>query len=404
MTSARTLARGRHFLSIPGPSVIPDRVLAAMHKPAPNIYEGALIERTLAVIERLKAVARTRGHPVIYIANGHGAWEAALTNTLARGDRVLVLATGRFAKGWAEMARALGVQVDMIDFGPRAPVDPDRVEAALRGDVGHALRAVLLVQTDTASSVLNDIAAVRAAMDAAGHPALLMVDCIACLACDVFEMDAWGVDVTVAGSQKGLMTPPGLGLVFVGDRALAARARADLATPYWDWAPRVAAEAYYQRFCGTAPTHHIFALDEALTMLVEEEGMEAAWARHRLFARAVHAAVEAWGQGGPWTLNIPDPASRSAAVTSVRTGEIDADALRRYCEVDLGLTLGIGLSLDAPAAGAREAGLFRIGHMGHLNPPMLLGTLGAIETAMAALRLPHGQGALDAAAGIIAAG
>lgn len=395
-----SLARGRHVLAIPGPSVMPDRVLNAMHRGAPNIYEGEIIGLTEEVFEGLRKVARTDGKAVIYLSNGHGAWEAALVNTLCRGDSVLALSTGRFAKGWAEMARALGVTVEMVDFGTRAAVEPGRVEEALRRHPG--VRAVLLVQTDTASSVLNDVAAVRRAMAAAGSDALLMVDCIASLACDEYHMDAWGADVTVAGCQKGLMTPPGLGLVFVGPRAEAARKRADLVTPYWDWAPRCSPEAYYQKFCGTAPTHHLYGLHEALRMILEEEGLEAVWARHRALSRAVHAAVEAWGRGGPWELNIADPAARSAAVTSIRMGGLDAFALRRHAEGELGVTLGVGLALDNPAAGARETGVFRIGHMGHVSPAVLLGTLAAIETSMDALGMPHGSGALEAAARTLA--
>ncbi|RMH48555.1 MAG: alanine--glyoxylate aminotransferase family protein [Alphaproteobacteria bacterium] len=395
-----TLARGRHFLSIPGPSVMPERVLRAMHRDAPNIYEGEIIALTREVIAGLKRVACTGHHAMLYISNGHGAWEAALTNTLSRGDRVLALATGRFARGWAEMARRLGVAVEILDFGPRAAVDPDRLEDALRA--APDTRAVLVCQTDTASSALNDIPAIRAAMDAAGSSALLMTDNIASLACDEFHMDAWGVDVTVAACQKGLMTPPGVGIVFAGPRAEAARRRADLVTPYWDWRPRMHPEEQYQLFCGTAPTHHIFGLAEALRMIFEE-GLEAVWARHRVLAGAVHAAVEAWGSGGPWELNIPDPAARSAAVTTIRAGTVDVAPLRALADATLGVTLGVGLALGTPVAGSREPGVFRIGHMGHVNPAMLLGTLGAVESAMQALGLPHGRGAVEAAAAVIAA-
>lgn len=396
-----TLARGRHFLSIPGPSAMPERVLAAMHRDAPNIYEGEIIRLTQTVLTGLADVARTRHSAMIYIANGHGAWEAALVNTLSPGDRVLCLATGRFALGWADMAERLGAVVDRLDFGSQAPVEPQAVEDALRA--APDTKAVLVCQTDTATSVLNDIPAIRAAMDAAGSDALLMSDNIASLACDEFHMDDWGVDVMVAGSQKGLMTPPGLGLVFAGPKARDARKTAALVTPYWDWEPRISADEQYRIFCGTAPTHHIYGLAAALDMLAEE-GLEQVWARHRLLARAVHAAVEAWGQSGPWALNIANPAARSTAVTVIRAGSVDVPALRQFAEHELGVTLGIGLSLGDPQAGARDTGVFRIGHMGHLNPPMLLGTLGAIETTMAALGLPHGRGGVDAAAATIAEG
>ncbi|MEM9430852.1 MAG: aminotransferase class V-fold PLP-dependent enzyme, partial [Pseudomonadota bacterium] len=226
-----SLAFGRHFLSIPGPSVVPEQVLAAMHRGAPNIYEGDLIETTYSVLDRLKKVARTEHKVAMYIANGHGAWEAAVVNTIAPGDKVLVLCTGRFGKVCAEMASTLCADVDLLDFGTAAPADPARVEARLRADKTHEIRAVLTVQTDTASSVRNDIAAIRKAIDAAGHSALYMVDCIASLGCEPYEMDAWGVDLTVTGSQKGLMVPPGTSFVFSGPKALAARARLERVSP-----------------------------------------------------------------------------------------------------------------------------------------------------------------------------
>ncbi|MEL6690375.1 MAG: aminotransferase class V-fold PLP-dependent enzyme, partial [Pseudomonadota bacterium] len=217
------LSWGRPMLAIPGPSVMPDRVLQAMHRPAPNIYAGQLVEMTASIIPDLKAVARSTSHVAMYIANGHGAWEAALSNTLSRGDKVLVLATGRFAHGWADMAGFMGVECDIVDFGKRSPFDLAEVEEKLRADKAHEYKAVLAVQVDTSTSVKSDIAALRKAMDAAGHPALLMVDCIACLGCDDFHMDAWGVDVMVAGCQKGLMTPPGMAFVFFSDKADKAR-------------------------------------------------------------------------------------------------------------------------------------------------------------------------------------
>jgi alanine-glyoxylate transaminase / serine-glyoxylate transaminase / serine-pyruvate transaminase len=390
-----TLARGRDLLAIPGPSVVPDRVLRAMHRAAPNIYEGELHEITGSVERDLKRVAGTEGHVAIYIANGHGGWEAAISNLLAPGDAALVLATGRFGLGWAEMARGLGVAVESIDFGFRAALDPDRIAAKLAGDREHRIKAVLAVQADTASSVLNDIPGLRHAIDAAGHPALLAVDCIACLGCDRFEMDAWGVDVMVSASQKGLMTPPGLALIYLNARAAAAQART--ASPYWNWTPRIEPEVFYHKFCGTAPTHHLYGLRAALDMLFEE-GMEAIWARHEALSGAVWAAVAAWGTAGALELNIAEPAARSRAVTTIRTAPGDGPRLRRWCEDAAGLTLGIGLSGPDQDPDA----LFRMGHMGHLNPPMLLGALATIEAGLQALGIPHGKGALDAASAEIA--
>ena len=386
------LAQGRPYVAIPGPSVVPDRVLGAMHRASPDIYEGDLMALCDGLVPALRAVARTRHQATIYIGNGHAAWEASLANVLARGDRVLVPATGRFGHGWATMARGLGVEAEVIDFGPSAAIDPDRVEAALRAD--RSIRAVLAVHTDTSTSVRSDIAALRAALDAAGHPALLMADCIASMGCDRFEMDAWGVDVTVAASQKGLMNPPGLGFVWFNDRAEAARERADCATAYWDWRPRARPEqGTWQYFGGTPPVQALWGLREALDM-IEAEGMEAIWARHERLARAVWAACEAWGE--PLRLNVPDPAQRSCAITALELGGGQADALRAWLKERMGVTLGIGLG-RAPASD-----FFRIGHMGYVNAHMVLGVLATIEAGLKALGVPHGSGALEAAAKAVA--
>ncbi len=395
-----TLGHGRHTLAIPGPSVIPDRVLAAMHRPAPNIYSGELVEMTHSLIPDLKAVARTTHAVAIYIGNGHAVWEAALANVLSRGDHVLVPATGRFGFGWGEMATRLGAEVEVMDFGKRAPVDLARLEERLVADKAHKIKAILAVQTDTSTSIRSDIAGMRAALDRAGHPALLMADCIACLACDVFHMDDWGVDITISGSQKGLMTPPGLGFIWFNDRADAARETANCVTHYWDWRPRAAPDDYYQYFAGTSPTHHLYGLREALTMLLHEEGLEAAWARHEKLARAVWAAFEAWGQEGPVELNVADPAHRSHAVTSVRIGSPHGTALRDWLSEKAGVTLGIGLGMAPPGDPAWH-GFFRVGHMGHVNAHMIMGTLGAIDAGLKALGLPHGKGALEAASQVI---
>lgn len=389
-----TLRHGREFLSIPGPSVMPDRVLSAMHRPAPSIYEGEIVDIAASIDGDLARLARTKtAKPVIYISNGHGAWEAAVSNLFSRGDKALVLDCGRFGAGWAEMARAMGVEAELVENDGRRAVDPQALEDRLRADRSHEIKAVLLVQVDTASSAINDIPAIRAAIDAAGHPALLCVDCIACLGCVPFEMDAWGVDVMVAGSQKGLMTPPGLGFVFVGPKAW--ETRGDLVTSYWDWRPRGEPEMFYRRFCGTCPTHLIFALREALTMLVVEEGVENAWIRHRALADAVRACVARWAERGALEFNVIADAERSNAVTTVLTPGVDSAAMRAFAEEKLGLILGIGL-------GRFAGGAFRIGHMGHLNPPMILGTLGAAEVALRAVGAPIESG-LAAAADTIAA-
>lgn len=396
------LSHGRPYLAIPGPSVVPDRVLQAMHRPAPNIYTGALVEMVAGMVPDLKAVARTGGHVASYITNGHGAWEAALANTCAPGDKVLVLSTGRFGQGWAETARRMGVDVEVIEFGKRNTIDLNAAEDRLRADAGHAIKAVLAVHVDTSSSVRNDIAGLRAVIDAAGHPALFMVDCVASLGCERFEMDAWGVDVMVSASQKGLMTPPGLGFVYFNEKAAAVRAAMERVSIYWDWTQRAKPEQFYQFFGGTAPTHHLYGLREALTMLVHEEGVEAAWARHGQLARAIWAAMEAWATEGPMELNIAERALRSHAVTAVRIGAPNGTALRDWLSESAGVTLGIGLGMAPPDDPAWH-GFFRIGHMGHVNAHMVLGVLGTIEAGLIHLGIPHGSGALSAAAAEIAA-
>ena len=402
MTRTKTLASGRQYLAIPGPSVIPDAVLQAMHRPAPNIYAGELVDMTHSVVRDLRRVARTSQHVAIYIANGHGAWEAALSNVIAPGDCVLVPATGRFAHGWADQCRGLGAEAELIDFGRAGTYDLARVGEALKGDTAHRFKAVLVTHVDTSSSVRNDIAAMRALLDKVGHPALLMVDCIASLGCDVFEMDAWGVDVMVSACQKGLMVPPGVAFVWFSDKVAEARAKMPLVSRYWDWAPRANPTEYYQHFGGTAPTHHIFGLRAALDLILAE-GIEQVWARHAHLARAVWAACEAWGQQGPFRLNIADPALRSHAVTAARVGAPQGTALRDWVAGQIGLTLGIGLGMAAPDDPAWH-GFFRLGHMGHVNGQMIMGMLGGIEAGMSAVGIAHGKGALEAAATVLSEG
>lgn len=397
-----TLNHGRQTRAIPGPSIVPDRVLRAMHRASPEIYAGPVIEMTHSILADLARVARTEGRVAMYAGNGHAAWEAALVNTVAPGDRVLVIATGRFALGWADIARRLGIEVELMDFGGAAPADPDRLEARLREDREGAIRAVLVCQTDTASSVNNDIPALSAAIRDAGHGALFMVDCIASLACARYEMDAWGVDVTVAGSQKGLMLPPGMSFNFSSPRAVEARARLERVSPYFDWAPRHDPQLFYQIFSGTAPTHHLYGLRESLDMILAEEGLENVWARHEALAATVWAAAEVWAEVGPMRLNIPDRAHRSVAVTTLLAGPGDGDRLRSWCEREAGVTLGIGMGLDGGAT-PPSTHVFRIGHMGHLNPAMILGTLGAVDAGLKALGIAHGGGALRVASETVAA-
>jgi alanine-glyoxylate transaminase / serine-glyoxylate transaminase / serine-pyruvate transaminase len=380
---------GREFLAIPGPTTVPDEVLRAMHRPAVDIYSGPLIELTDSLLADISRVFRTRGRSYIYIANGHGAWEAALTNVLSKGDGVLVLESGRFAIGWGDAAARLGAEVEVLAGDWRRAVRPEEVAERLRRDRAGRIKAILAVQIDTASGAVNDIAAIGQAIKDAGHDALFMVDAVASLGCVPFEMDGWGVDVAVAGSQKGLMTPPGLGFVAASERARQRHARAGLRTPYWDWTERDG-EVHYQKYAGTPPEHHMFALRQALDMLLGE-GLDNVFLRHRLLAEAVRRAVAGWGQGGVLDFNIAAPGERSDTVTTVLMADgYDPSRLRDYCNRKCGVVLGHGI-------GALSGNAFRIAHMGHVNAPMVLGTLGVVEVALAALRIPHGRSGVQSA-------
>jgi len=383
------LHAGREFLSIPGPTVIPDAVLAAMQKPAVDIYSGPLVALTASLLADMSKIFRTEGRSYIYAANGHGAWEAALTNVLSRGDKVLVLESGRFAIGWGEAARMLGAEVEILPGDFRRAVRPDAVEARLKQDAKGEIKAVLVAQIDTASGVINDIKAIGEAIRAAGHGTLLMVDTVASLACVPFEMDVWGVDVAMAGSQKGLMTPPGLSFTAAGARAREAHKKAGMRTPYWDWTFRDG-EAHYHKYCGTPPEHLLFGLRTALD-LIFAEGLENVFTRHRLLAEATRRAVGTWAEGQSIAFNISEAEERCDTVTAVVTRNGDsAQPLVDYCREKCGVVLGRAL-------GKSESQGFRIAHMGHVNAPMILGTLSVVEMGLAALGLPHGKGGAQAA-------
>ena len=391
-----SLANGRSYTAIPGPSVMPDRVLAAMMRPAPDIYDPDLHDLVAGLVGDLNKVARNSGHVAMYICNGHGLWEAALQNITAPGDLVLVPATGSFGHGWAEMARSIGRRVEVIEHGRQSPIDPERVRSALRADRGGRIKVVLAVHVDTSSSVRSDIAALRAVIDEEGHGALLAADCIASLGSDVFEMDKSGADLMIAASQKGLMVPPGMGFVFFNERARQKRACLGPVSLYWDWQPRAEPELFYQYFGGTAPTHHLYGLRVALDMIFEE-GLEQVWARHARLAQMLWAAVDHWGKDGAFHLNLTDPAHRSHAVTAAGLDAPDGDRLRTWLTDQAGVTLGIGLGAATPDdPGA--SGKLRFGHMGHVNAHMMLGVLGSVEAGMKALGIAHQPGGVTAAA------
>jgi alanine-glyoxylate transaminase / serine-glyoxylate transaminase / serine-pyruvate transaminase len=384
-----TVRAGREFLAIPGPTNMPDEVLRAMHRPALDIYSDQMINLTDSLLSDLSKLFATKGKSYIYIANGHGAWEAVLSNVLSRGDKVLVLESGRFAIGWGNAARAMGAEVEVLKGDWRRAIRVEEVAARLAADKEHSIKAILAVQVDTASGAYNDIETIGKAVKASGHPALFMVDAVASLGCMPFEMDQWGIDVTMSGSQKGLMTPPGLGFVAANDRALAVHKTAGLRTPYWDWSERDGVE-HYRKYAGTAPVHLLFALRQAIDMLFEE-GLENVFERHRLLAEAVRRAVAVWAEGQVLGFNIAEAGERSNTVTTVTmSGDHDPARLHRYCKEKCGVVLGVGI-------GDLQGQAFRIAHMGHVNAPMILGTLGVIEVGLNALDIPHGKSGTEAA-------
>ena len=391
------LLRGRNFQMTPGPSNIPDRVLAAMHRPTVDLVDTDFMALTESCYDDLAKVFRTEeGRVFLYASNGHGAWEAGLANLIGEGDLVLIPPTGMFSSAWGELARDLGAAVEEWAGDWRSAFDPGRIEERLRADSQHRIKAVLAVHTDTATSVTSDVAAVRRAIDACDHPALLMADVVASLGTVEFRMDEWGVDVAVAGAQKGLMAPPGLAFNAVSPRAIERSRGAGTRRGYWDWERRMDEEEFYMKFFGTPPEHLIWGLREALDMLLEE-GLETAFARHRRLAAAVHAAVEVWGRAGAMELNAVDPAERATSVTSIRVAPgIDANRLRLLARDELDVSLGTGL-------GELDGRVFRIGHMGWVNEPMVLGALGAVEMAMQACGVPYRKGGVTAAIDSLAA-
>ena len=385
-----TLSNGHPVIAIPGPSPVPDAVLRAMHRASPDIYGEELAALNLGLMARLKALAGTGAHLAAYIGNGHAGWEAANANLFAPGDRVLALTSGHFGRGWVEVTRAQGIEVEVLDFG-RAPPEPARLAERLAADAAGTIRAVLVCQIDTASSAQADIEALRQAMGA--HPALLVVDAIASLGCAPMRMDDCGVDVLIAASQKGLMCPPGCVFLWFSDRA--ARAARGPLTPWWDWTPRAEGGPLWRCWGGTPPVQHLYGLTAALD-LIETEGLEAVWARHAALAEAVWAAFEAWGEGHPdIALTVAPRAGRAASVTAAAVPQ--ADALRAWLATRTGVTLGVGLGAPDPTRALRVA------HMGHAHAAMILGVLASMEAGMGALAIPRGRGALDAAARVIAA-
>lgn len=387
-----SLASGRPIVAIPGPSPLSDRVMRAMHRASPDIYGDDLAETNQQVMGELKRLVGTSANLAPYIGNGHTGWEVTAANLFETGDSVLMLTSGHFGRSWVEQMQQMGIAVETLDFG-NAPPSPDRVADRLSQDREHRIRAVMVCQTDTASSAAVDITAIREAMG--NHPALLVVDAIASLGCAPMHMDRWGVDVLISASQKGLMCPAGAAFVWFSERA-AKRGPTGFTTPVWDWHSRANAEALWRFWGGTPPVQLIFGLQEAMRMILDEEGLEAVWSRHAALSETVCAAVEAWGEGNPGIrLTVGDPARRSPAVTAMSLPR--ADELRRWLTTCTGVTLGVGLGAAEPE------NALRVAHMGHCNAAMVMACLGVMEAGMTALSIPHGSGALEAAAGVVAA-
>ena len=381
---------GRHFLQIPGPTNVPDRVLRAIDQPTIDHRGPDFAALGKAVVAGMKRVFQTTGPVVIFPASGTGAWEAALVNTLSPGDRLLAFETGHFATLWHAMAKRLGLEVEFVPTDWRHPVDPAEVETRLGADKAHTIKAVMVVHNETSTAVTSDVAAVRVAIDRARHPALLLVDTISSLASIEYRHEAWGVDVTVGGSQKGLMLPPGLSFNALSAKALAANKHAKLPRAYWDWQPMLAtAETGFFPF--TPATNLLFGLSEAIIML-EEEGLDNVFARHARLAEATRRAVQAW----ELELLSADAKAHSNSLTAVLLPPgHDADGLRTVVLERFDMSLGTGL-------GKVAGKVFRIGHLGWFNELMLIGTLGGVEMGLALAGVPHRRGGVDAAMSYLA--
>jgi alanine-glyoxylate transaminase / serine-glyoxylate transaminase / serine-pyruvate transaminase len=381
---------GRHFLQIPGPTNVPDRVLRAMDNPTMDHRGPDFGLLGAQVLGKLKLVFQTRGHVVIYPASGTGAWEAALANTLSPGDAVLMCRTGWFAHLWEEMANRLGLKPEFIDTDWRRGADVAAMAEALAKDKQHRIRAVCVVHNETSTGCTSRIAEVRAAIDAAKHPALLMVDTISSLASIDYRHDEWGVDVTIAGSQKGLMLPPGLSFNAVSAKALAAAETAKLPRSYWDWRPMLAANATGY-FPFTPATNLLYGLDAACDMLLEE-GLANVFARHDRHAEATRRAVRAWGL----EVQCAEPRHYSSSLTAVRVPEgHSANGLRATILERFNMSLGNGL-------GQLNDRVFRIGHLGDYGDLQLVGTLGGVEMGLRAAGVPHSPGGVQAAMSYLA--
>ncbi|MEY4013965.1 MAG: hypothetical protein RLZZ290_829 [Pseudomonadota bacterium] len=381
---------GRHFLQIPGPSNVPDRVLRAMDFPTIDHRGPEFAALAIRILSAIRPVFGTQQPVIIYAGSGTGAWEAALVNTLSPGDKVLMVDSGHFATLWKSLAVKLGLEPICLDADWSQPIDPQAIEDALKADTAGAIRAVCVVHNETSTGVISDIGAIRTAIDAARHPALLMIDTVSSLGCAPVEHDAWGVDVTVSGSQKGLMLPPGLCFNAVSEKALAAQSLAKLPRAYWRWDEVLKANEKGS-WPSTPATNLLYGLAEALD-LIQEEGLDAIFARHRRHAAAARAAVHAWGL----RTVCEDPQAHSPIVTAVcmptaqNKPVVNADYFREQALTHFNLSLGTGLS-------KLSGQVFRLGHLGDFNDLSLLGMLGGVEMTLRKTQTPHTSGGVQAA-------
>jgi alanine-glyoxylate transaminase/serine-glyoxylate transaminase/serine-pyruvate transaminase len=377
---------GRHFLQIPGPTNVPDRVLQAIAAPTIDHRGPEFGELGKEIVGGMKRVLQTEGTVVIYPSSGTGAWEAALVNTLSPGDRVLMVETGHFATLWRQMATRLGLEIDFVSGDWRHGVDPAQIAEKLAADREHRVKAVCVVHNETSTGVTSRIPEIRAAIDGARHPALFMVDTISSLASIDYRHDEWKVDVTVAGSQKGLMLPPGLGFNAISDKAMATSKTAKLTRSYWDW--QAMSETGRTGFFPYTPaTNLLYGLREALKMLLDEEGLPAVFRRHARHAEATRRAVIAWGL----EVLCADPREYSSSLTAVLVPDgFDADRVREIILDGFDMSLGTGL-------GRMKGKIFRIGHLGHFNDLMLCGTLCGVEMGLHRAGIPHRAGGVAAA-------
>ncbi len=377
---------GRHFLQIPGPTNVPDRVLRAMDMPTMDHRGPEFAELTLEVLKGLKQVFKTSADLVIYPASGTGAWESALVNTLSPGDKVLMFETGHFATLWQGIAKEMGLDVEFVAGDWRHGVDPAEVEARLSADKNHEFKAVMVVHNETSTGVTSRIGEIRKAIDSTGHPALFMVDVISSLGSIDYRHDEWGVDVTVGGSQKGLMLPPGLSFNAISEKALEATKTATLPASYWRWQPMInAGKSGY--FPYTPATNLLYALRESLKMLLDEEGLDNVFARHQRHGKATRRAARAWGLD----ILCENPEEYSGALTALLVPEgHDADFLRQVILERYNMSLGTGLAKV-------QGRVFRIGHLGDFNDLMLAGTLSGVEMGLEVAKIPFSKGGINAA-------